>query len=187
MNSFFALILLQINLLGSSGEPMTGTKVYAQDAVSNEIIAFTKVGQSGKFKFSNLDPGNYLISLDIPESAVKKVDKRDREKFDTNIEVAYNLNKDIYCWQRNDGYVTVEFTEKSKVAETLIPKFDIEESDSTAPPKVIILQITVIGKYGSFSGLLTAVGQKEFYNLTVGKKDIKLEDSGGLNVLKRTE
>lgn len=195
MNSIFALILLQINLLGASGEPMTNTKVFVQDATSGEVVAHVKIGQSGKFKFSNLDPGNYNISLEVPESAVKKLDKKSREKYETNIEVAYNINKGIYCWQRNDGYVTMEVIEKSKIADAVVPKFllkneitedqNTDNQNETQQITVDIFQFTVIGKYGSFGGNLTSVGQREFYNLTVGTKDITLEDAGAVKVLKR--
>lgn len=195
MNSIIALILLQINLLGSTGEPMTNAMVYLQNASSGETIAHVKIGQNGKFRFSNLDPANYVIHLEIPESSVKRIDKKSREKYDTNIEVAFNTNKNIYCWQRNDGYITFEIIEKSKIADALIPNYaEIElneqpsESNINSNDKKIlvnVMQFTVIGKYGSIGGLLTSVSQREFYNLTVGTKDISLEDSGGVKVIKR--
>jgi len=61
MSNFILLVLLQFSLFGIKGEPMVNTKVYVNDAASGELIAFSKVGFSGAFEFSNLDQGNYIL------------------------------------------------------------------------------------------------------------------------------
>ena len=128
MYALITLILLQFNLLGNSGEAVRGTKVSIIESKSSKTIGFVEVGYSGKFLFANLDPGNYIISMEIPENAVKKIDKREKNKYETDIEVAYNKEKQTFCWQRADGYLFVEFGNDKKVDELFNPKFEpIEE------------------------------------------------------------
>ena len=76
MNSILLFVLLQLNLFGNPGAPLTDVKLMVEDASTHEIVAFVKVGRSGQFLFSNLDPGNYFLHLDLPQNTAKKVDKK---------------------------------------------------------------------------------------------------------------
>lgn len=215
MNSFILLILLQFKLFGSTGEPITNSKIYIEDAATKETVAYVKVGNSGGFQFSNLDKGNYVLYLEIPENTVKTVDKKDRQKFDTDIEVAYNIDKSTYLWQHPDGYLSLEFSIKKKLADTFVPVFEQGIVQETTTPeteldpndvmgyilkkkaeaeqktssgqnnKIKILQLTVIGDFGVFGGNIMSISQKDFHLLTVGKADITLENKGVVEVLQR--
>lgn len=215
MNSFILLILLQFRLFGSTGEPITNAKIYIENAASQETVAYIKVGNSGGFQFSNLDKGNYALYLEIPENTVKKVDKKNRQKFDTNIEVAYNMDKSTYLWQHSDGYLSLEFSIKKKLADTFVPVFEPSNNQETTTPetaldpndvmgyilqkkaeaeqqassgqnnKIKILQLTVIGDMGVLGGNIMSISQKDFHLLTVGKADITLENKGVVEVLSR--
>ena len=207
-------VLLQLSILGSNGQPMTGTKLYVENAASKETVAFVQVGQSGQFEFSNLDPGNYFLLMEIKDYTVKKVDKKNRQKFDTDIEIAYNKDKNAYCWQRSDGFMKVDVSKKTKIADMLLPFFEPEtvavkqqnqdsdiphtgeekdfaeeltDQNETIEGKIKILQFTVINAYGSLSGDVSSITQKEFHKLVVGNNDVTLEEAGDVEVLKRLE
>ena len=210
MHTCLLFVLLQLNLLGPSSQPLTGTKIYLENAAMKETVAFVKIGQSGEFEFSNLDPGNYLLYIELEDYTVKKVDKKDRQKFDTDIEIAFNKDKSTFCWHRSDGFMKLDIDKKTKIAETLLPSFDPiksktkqqdkesadkDENDaknnkkegSTPIGKIKILQFTVIDAYGSISGEISSISQKEFHKLVVGNDDITLEDAGEVQVIKRME
>ena len=216
MNSILLFVLLQFNLFGNPGTPLSEVKLSVEEASSHEVIAFVKVGKSGQFLFSNLDPGNYFLHLEVPENTAKKVDKKERQKFDTDIEVAFNKDKDSYLWQHPDGFIKVELNRDNKLADSFIPFFELEspslsKSDEDEDSgdiigailkkkaeaekmmnaqeiqKVKILQFTVIGEYGTIGGDIRSISQKEYYNLTVGKDDETLESQGDVEVLKRLE
>ncbi|MFA9390684.1 MAG: hypothetical protein ACERKD_12800 [Prolixibacteraceae bacterium] len=209
MNTFFALILLQFNFFGNSHSALTNSKIYLESATSDEEIAMVKVGQSGQFLFSYLDPGSYQLYLEIPENVVLKVDKKDRQKYDTDIEMAYNKKTRSYLWQHPEGFVKVNFSRKNKLADEFMPLSERmnqmeNKNDSTAlnfiflkkadiehllhpnkDQKVKILQFTVIGEWGSIGGNVQSITQKEFHQLTVGKDEETLENQGRVSVLKR--
>lgn len=216
MNSFLLLVLLQLNLLGNPGVPLTDVKLFVEEASSHEVVAYAKVGMSGKFLFSNLDPGNYFLHLEVPENKAKKVDKKERQKFDTNIEVAFNNDKDCYLWQHPDGYIKVDLNRVNKLSSAFIPFFEAEKPsltkldnnedsgdingsilkkkaeakkmmNSDEVQKIKIIQFTVIGEYGTIGGDIKSISQKEFHNLTVGKDDETLEKQGDVKVLKRLD
>ena len=216
MTTIFAFVLLQLNLFGNPGTPISKAKLYVEEASSHEVVAFVTIGNSGQFLFSNLDPGNYFLHLEIPENTAKKVDKKERQKFDTDIEVAFNKNKESYLWQHTDGYIKVELNRENKLSESFIPFFELdkrvisssddhknsddiigsilkkkEEAErmikSDEVQKIKILQFTVIGKYGTIGGDIRSISQKEFHNLTVGKDDETLEKQGDVEVLRRLE
>lgn len=201
-------VLLQLSLLGSTGEPMSGSKLYVNNAASNELVGFVNVGRSGQFEFSNLDPGNYYLTIEIEDFIVKKVDKKERQKFDSDIEIAYNKDKGAFCWQRADGYMKLDINRQSKIADALIPSFEpeilekenqkkqgfydipqpVEKADfANQTGKIKILQFTVIDEFGMISGDVLSISQKEFHKLVVGNNDISLENSGEVTVLKRLD
>src|SRR5690554_659730 len=99
MNSTILFMLLQFNLFGSAGEPLQGATVTITDATSNEAVAFSQIGQTGNFEFTNLDPGNYKLVLHVPENSVITVDRRTRHKFENDIEAGYNPGKTAFYWQ----------------------------------------------------------------------------------------
>ena len=72
----FAVIDLNLFL----GEPIKGVKVYLVEEISNELVAFQKVGDSGKFDFADLDPANYQLYIEVPEHTVRLLDKKQRAK-----------------------------------------------------------------------------------------------------------
>lgn len=216
MSTFLTLILLQINLLGNAGSPLSQSKIYVEEAASHEVIAFVKVGASGQFLFSNLDPGNYFLHLEVPENTAKKVDKKERQKFDTDIEVAFNKDKDTYLWQHPDGFIKIEFNRKNKLADSFFPFFEPEISEdniseekeesndiigsilnmkakaerllnSQTNQRIKIMQFSVVGEWGTIGGDVSSISQKEFHKLTVGKDDETLESQGDVKVLKRME
>jgi len=124
MNTFISIVLLQFSLFGSSGEAVKGAKVSIDETSSGKTVAYVELGYSGDFLFSNLDPGNYFINIEIPENTVKKIDKKSKQKYDTDIEVAFNKKQESYCWQREDGYVLIELSNQKKVAESYVPLFE---------------------------------------------------------------
>ncbi|HKM92762.1 MAG TPA: carboxypeptidase-like regulatory domain-containing protein [Prolixibacteraceae bacterium] len=214
MKTILLLVLLQFKLFGSSDEPLQGAKIYIENASSQEIIAFSKIGFSGEFEFSNLDPGNYYIAIEIPANTVREVDNKTRQKFDTDIVIAYNKNKKAYCWQRADGYLKMVINKESKIANAYIPVFSVSddinqcegenenEKDKTffdklakkvkksaeiPQGKFYIMQFTVVGQFGKISGELLSISQRSFHGLTVGNKDITLEEMGDVEVLQRIE
>ncbi|HOO85803.1 MAG TPA: carboxypeptidase-like regulatory domain-containing protein [Prolixibacteraceae bacterium] len=212
MKSLLLLVILQLSLFGSSDEPLQGAKIFIENTTTQELVAFSKVGFSGKFAFSNLDPGNYYIAIEIPANTVREVDNKSRQKYDTNIAVAFNKAKKAYCWQRPDGFMKFEITKDSKVANAIIPIFsaaqDIEKCNeeevkeqgffdklakkvkqtAEAPVgKFYIMQFTVIDQFGEISGDLGSISQRDFHGLTVGNKDISLVESGDVEVLKELE
>lgn len=123
MNNILLLVLLQFGLFGIKGEPMADTKMYVNDAASNELIAFSKIGFSGAFEFSNLDPGNYILSMELDPNTVWYQDRKKHQKHETDLLVAYNRDNNIYGWKSDEGYLIVEFDELSEIAEALMPKF----------------------------------------------------------------
>ncbi len=123
MSNLILLVLLQFSLFGIKGEPMVNTKVYVNDAASNELIAFSKVGFSGAFEFSNLDQGNYILSMELDPNTTWYKDRKKHQKYDTDLRIAYNRDKNIYGWKSETGNLIVEFNELSKIAEALMPKF----------------------------------------------------------------
>jgi hypothetical protein len=123
MNNILLLVLLQFGLFGIKGEPMADTKMYVNDAASGELIAFSKVGYSGAFEFSNLDPGNYILSMELNPNTVWLQDRKKHQKYETDLLVAYNRDDNIYGWKSDEGYLIVEFDELSEIAEALMPKF----------------------------------------------------------------
>lgn len=212
MKSLLLLVILQFSLFGSSDEPLQGAKIYIENTSTQELVAYSKVGFSGRFAFSNLDPGNYYIAIQIPANAVREVDNKSRQKYDTNIAVAFNKGKKAYCWQRPDGYLKFQINKDTKVANAFIPIFsaaqDIEQCDedeikehgffdklakkvkqTTEAPvgKFYIMQFTVIDQFGEISGDLVSISQRDFHGLTVGNKDITLVESGEVDVLKEIE
>lgn len=215
MNAVLLFVMLQLNLFGNPGSPLSKVKLYLEDASSKDVVAHVKVGNSGQFLFSNLDPGNYFLYLEVPENTAKKVDKKERQKFDTDIEVAFNKDKNSYLWQHPDGYIRLEIDRKNKLANSYIPFYELaassqipvettDDSDdnigsilkkkeqaekmlNATLKKVKIIQFTVVGEYGTIGGEIKSISQKEFHNLTVGKDDETLESQGTVEVLKMLE
>lgn len=216
MNSIFLFVILQLNLFGIPGVPLTNAKVSVEEASTHEVVAYAKIGLSGQFLFSNLDPGNYFLHLEVPANTAKKVDKKVRQKFDTDIEVAFNKDKDCYLWQHPDGYIKLELNRDNKLSDAFIPFFEPEQASlansedeedsgdiigsilkkkaqaekmmsSEDTQKAKILQFSVIGEYGTIGGDLLSISQKEFHNLTVGKDDETLESQGDVKVLRRLD
>lgn len=213
MSLFLTLILLQLNLFGGNSASVKGASVSLTETASGKTIGYNYIGHSGKFLFANLDPGNYNLIIEIPDEAIKKVDKRDKEKFDTDIEIAYNIDEKAYCWQHENGYLQISITEEKKLSDLIIPKYErelkkTEESDipqtgehsednnsskvtakqqmQTETGRITILQITVIDTYGTVGGVVESIQQKDFFKLTVGKPDLPLEVLGKVQVLKHT-
>jgi hypothetical protein len=123
MSNFILLVLLQFSLFGIKGDPMADTKVYVNNAASGELIAFSKIGFSGAFEFSNLDPGNYILSMELDPNTVWFQERKKHQKFETDLLIAFNREDNIYGWKNDNGNLIVEFNELSKIAEALMPKF----------------------------------------------------------------
>ncbi len=207
MKTILVFILLQFSLFKSNDVPVTQAKIYLEEANTHEVIAFAKIGKSGNFHFSNLDPGVYVLSIEIPENAVPEIDKRTRSRYDTNILVAYNKSKKVVGWQRKDGFVQLSLTKPVKIADLYQPMFESCETisgsqDEEAQKKstfferlkmanrerdysarIKVMQLTVANQFGSFSGSLQSVSQRDFHKMMVGTKKISLEDQGLVEVL----
>jgi len=207
MKTVLILILLQFSLFKSNNIPVTQAKVYLEEANSHEIIAFTRLGKSGNFNFSNLDPGVYVLSIEIPENAVPEIDKRTRSRYDTNILVAYNKSRKVLGWQRKDGFVQLSLINPIKIADLYQPMFESYEPSSGTQEeetqkkttfferlkmanrerdysaRIKVMQLTVANQFGSFSGSLQSVSQRDFHKVMVGTKKISLEDQGIVDVL----
>jgi hypothetical protein len=217
MNTFMLLVLLQLNFFGSSGEPVIKSKISLDAVSAQETVAFIQIGKSGNFLFSNLDAGQYDLFIEIPENATKTLDKRMRQKFENDIEAAYNTDKDTWLWQHPDGFLKIEFGTMKKLAEPYTPVFEPplglnnEEEETEDDPndvfgailrkkaeaerminnrqdkRVRIMQFTVVGEQGSIGGKILSTTQKDFHMLTVGKADITLENKGVVEILQRIE
>lgn len=210
MKTLLIVLLLQMGIFKSNDTPAVDTKVYLEDAKSGDLVAFSKIGQSGAFCFSELDPGVYNISIEIQENSVKEVDNKIKTKFETDIIAAYNKSKKAYGWQRDDGFLLFELTKSSKLAEIFEPKFEYETDENSGKSKesansgffsemkavsrekqgfakVKIMQITVANQYGSISGSINSVTQKEFHKLMVGTGDTDLESQNIVEVLQKRE
>jgi hypothetical protein len=206
MNAIFLLVLLQFNLFGPSPQALNGANLSVVNTVDNEIVAFQKIGQSGDFEFSNLDAGNYILLVEIPENSVKTVDKRTKHKYESEIETGYNIDKEVFMWQHPDGYIELKYKRLNRIAEPLEPVFEpvstsiaqcnnnndkssvqneesTNQDDESTLNKYTILRFTVISEGGRMSGSLKSVSQKSFFKLMVGNDDIKYEDSGKVKVL----
>ncbi|MDA3880308.1 MAG: hypothetical protein PF436_07975 [Prolixibacteraceae bacterium] len=214
MNSIILLVLLQFSLFGIKGEPMADTKMYVNDAASDELIAFSKIGFSGAFEFSNIDPGNYILSFAMAEKPVWYQDKRKHQKYQTDLLVAYNRDKNTLGWKNEEGNMIVEFEELSNIADALMPRFENYDTDdknceetkqeknreenterekqeeinkADTPKQINILHFTVTGQYGSIGGNIKSISQKDYHKLFVGKDEVKFEDAGIVIVIKREE
>lgn len=216
MNTFLLLVLLQFNLFGTSGEPVVKSKISLESVSSQETIAFIQIGNSGNFLFSNLDAGNYDLYLEVPENTAKTLDKKMRQKFENDIEAAYNSDKSTWLWQHPDGFLKIEFGTKKKLADPLVPVFEpplqsnnIDETEADPNDvvgyilqkkaeaermmnnkqdnRVRIMRFTVVGNQGSIGGKILSTTQKDFHLLTVGKADITLENKGVVEILSRFE
>jgi hypothetical protein len=211
MNTILTLIILQFGLINKPSVSLTGSKMYLEDAQSHEIIAFAKVSSSGNVYFSNLDPGNYLLSIEIPSNSVKAVDKKQKQKYDTNIIIGYNKSKKSYNWNINDAYVNLQIEKFIKIADSFVAKYEpvsgkSEENDSSEKGglfgilkkdkdkdkdknagKTTVLQFTVTTQYGAIGLSLNSISQKEFHKLVVGTDDMSLEDQGIAQVLLKQE
>ncbi|MGF7141236.1 hypothetical protein [Roseimarinus sediminis] len=208
MNTTILFFLLQFSLFGFPDEALTGASVYLEKAANSEVVSMVKIGLNGEFEFADLDPGNYYIAIDVPEHTVRQLDKKKKEKFDSDIVTAFNHEEQAYLWQRPDGFVKLNAKSTKNLAENMLPRFEIVQTftkpegenpgetyehltssfeDQTPAGKVYVLQFTVIKQYGTFSGGLNSITQKEFHRLTIGKKEISLEDQGIVKVLRRSD
>jgi hypothetical protein len=124
MKSIFLLIILLLSIFGSNDVPVVNTKVYLENANTNELVGFSKIGQNGLFHFTNLDPGVYYLSVEIPESEVRELDRRSRSRFDTDIVAGYNKSKKTVGWQRKDGFVHISIQRTTKIADLFNPMFE---------------------------------------------------------------
>lgn len=214
MNTYVLFVLLQLNLFGSVGEPVVKSKISLESVSTKETVAFIQTGKSGNFLFSNLDAGEYNLYLEVPENAAKTLDKKMRQKFENDIEAAFNSDKDTWLWQHPDGFLKIEFSTLKKLAEPLSPLFEpplsfsndeAEESDVTdvvgailrkkaqaekliqggLDRRVKIMRLTVVDDQGSIGGKILSTTQKDFHMLTVGKADITLENKGVVEILRR--
>ncbi|MBN2805284.1 MAG: carboxypeptidase regulatory-like domain-containing protein [Prolixibacteraceae bacterium] len=215
MNTFMLLVLLQLNLFGTSGEPVIKSKISLDAVSAKETVAFIQIGKSGNFLFSNLDAGQYDLYIEIPGNATKTLDKRMRQKFENDVEAAYNTDKETWLWQHPDGFLKVAFGTMKKLAEPYTPVFEpplgmndeVEETESDPndvvgailrkkaeaermmnqqeDQRVRIMRFTVIGEQGSIGGKILSTTQKDFHMLTVGKADITLENKGVVEILQR--
>lgn len=213
MTTFLTFILLQINLFGNNSEAIHDSKVYIEKTYNNEVTGLVKIGHSGQFLFSNLDPGNYNIVVEIPEDKIEQVDKKLKDKYETDIEIAYNSDKQTLCWHHpSKKYIAIEFNKDKNIADDYFSKFErnqqhgmsIEKIENNSPNtnsqsmffklgnkkndnKITVLQITVNDEYGTIGGSINSISQKEFYRLVVGKEDAPLETLGEVEVLRRAE
>jgi hypothetical protein len=207
MNTFLTFILLQFGLIGSNAAPLEGAKVYLHKTSTNEVVAFTKIGSNGNFQFSNLDPGKYTLSLEILDNLVMSIDKKSKQKYETDILVGFNRSKKSLCWHRTDGYVELKIGKGSKVAEDFVTCFApnkekfFESGDSLAEHEsffdriikgstptelkgqIDVVHFTIIGKGGSFSGSINSIGQKDFFKNMVGNGDMSLEEEGKVQII----
>lgn len=190
---------------------MANTKMYVNDAANGELIAFSKIGFSGDFEFSNLDPGNYILSMTMAEKPIWYQDKRKHQKFQTDLLVAYNRDKHTLGWKNEKGNMTIKFDDLSKIADALMPRFEnyypgdenfvendsipnrtksedkVAEDRPTLNKQIDILHFTVIGQYGTIGGSVQSISHKDYHKLFVGKDEIKYEDAGKVIVIKRDE
>lgn len=211
MKSIFLLIILLLSIFGSNDVPVVNTKVYLENANTNELVGFTKIGQNGLFHFTNLDPGVYYLSVEIPESEVRELDRRSRSRFDTDIVAGYNKSKKTVGWQRKDGFVHISIQRTTKIADLFNPLFETTEirdkqcdeeelakrkttfferlkqsnTEKDMIGKITIMQLTVANSFGTITGKISSVSQRDFHRMMVGTGKVSLEDQGAVQVLVR--
>ncbi|HPR31934.1 MAG TPA: hypothetical protein PLK12_07560 [Prolixibacteraceae bacterium] len=114
--------------LFSFGQKRNGIRMYLTDEKTNQMIAYSMLGQNGTVEFTNLDPGSYIVSLEIPENIVQPVYEKVPTDLESDITAAYNSKQKAWYWRRSDGIFCLHIRQmKNATAGMDAPLFNVKD------------------------------------------------------------
>lgn len=136
----FTLLLFSI-CENFAGNKVEGAKISLTLSNTNEVWAMTQTGADGEFQFYQVQPGNYILSINIPLSSFT-VDKKEKEKLKKLVEGGCDKENGRMVFTLNDNCFVFDINCEEQTNNKFKPGFSILKQENDYLITIAIAEIT---------------------------------------------
>jgi hypothetical protein len=124
-----------------AGEKVEGAKISLIKSENNEVWAMIHTGEKGEFTFCQIPPGNYILTINIPVSALT-LNQKEKEKLDNLIDSGCDKENGRMVFKLNDNCFILDINCEEQSNNKFSPHFSILKQEGDYLVTIAIAEIT---------------------------------------------